>query len=51
MPMPKGFKSVEKIAKNVTDMYRLELDKNELNRIAKDPRFQSAIMSFMHEID
>jgi hypothetical protein len=43
--------SLEKIARNVTDIYRLELDKNEINRIAKDPRFQSAIMSFMYEID
>jgi hypothetical protein len=43
--------SLEKIAKNVTDIYQLDLDKNELNRIAKDPRFQAAIMSFMYEID
>lgn len=43
--------SLEKIAKNVTDLYKLELDGRELKRIAKDPRFQSAIMSFMYEID
>ncbi len=43
--------SLEKIAKNVTDLYQLELDGKELKRIAKDPRFQAAIMSFMYEID
>ena len=43
--------SLEKIAKNVTDLYQLQLDNTELKRIAKDPRFQAAIMSFMHEID
>jgi hypothetical protein len=43
--------SLEKIAKNVTTLYQLELDKNEISRIAKDPRFQAAIMSFMYEID
>ena len=43
--------SLEKIAKNVTDLYQLDLDSKELKRIAKDPRFQTAIMSFMYEIE
>lgn len=43
--------SLEKIARNVTELYQLELDSKELKRIAKDPRFQTAIMSFMYEIE
>jgi len=43
--------SLEKIAKNVTALYKLDLDNKELSRIAKDPRFQAAIMSFMYEIE
>ena len=43
--------SLEKIARNVTDLYKLELNNKELKRIAKDPRFQTAIMNFMYEVD
>ena len=39
--------SLKKIAKNVVDLYEVEYDEKEITRIAKDPRFQDAIVEFM----
>ena len=41
--------SLKKIAKNVADIYDVNCDENEITRIAKDPRFQDAIVEFMRE--
>ena len=40
---------VKKIAKDVTSLYDIDCDDRELSRIAKDPRFQGAIVEFMRE--
>jgi len=39
--------ALKKIAKQVTNMYDIECDVKELMRIAKDPRFQDAVMQLM----
>ena len=41
--------SLKKIAKNVANMYDVDCDDREITRIAKDPRFQDAIVEFMRE--
>ena len=41
--------SLKKIAKDVTSLYDIDCDDGELSRIAKDPRFQGAIVEFMRE--
>ncbi len=41
--------SLKKIAKDVTSLYDIDCDDRELSRIAKDPRFQGAIVEFMRE--
>ena len=39
--------SLKKIAKNVVELYDVDYDEKELTRIAKDPRFQDAVVEFM----
>ncbi len=41
--------SLKKIAKNVVTLYDIDCDENEITRIAKDPRFQDAIVEFMRD--
>lgn len=41
--------ALKKIAKNVVGVYGVNCDDKELTRIAKDPRFQDAIVEFMRE--
>jgi hypothetical protein len=43
--------SLKKIAKDVVSLYNMDCDERDLNRIAKDPRFQDAIVSYMREIE
>jgi hypothetical protein len=41
--------SLKKIASSVVDVYDVDLNDKELTRIAKDPRFQDAIIEFMRD--
>ncbi len=41
--------SLKKIAKNVVELYDVEYNEKELTRIAKDPRFQDAVVEFMRK--
>jgi hypothetical protein len=41
--------SLKKIASSVVDVYEIDLNDKELTRIAKDPRFQDAIIEFMRD--
>ena len=41
--------ALKKIAKDVTKMYEIDCNDKELTRIAKDPRFQDAIVEYMRE--
>ena len=43
--------SLEKIARDVVDLYDISADEKSICRISKDPRFQDAIVSFMREIE
>lgn len=43
--------SLEKIARNVVDLYDLKIDDRSISSISKDPRFQDAIVTFMREIE
>jgi hypothetical protein len=42
--------ALKKIAKDVTNTYGVNCDDVEITRIAKDPRFQSAIIELMREV-
>ena len=39
--------ALKKIAKDVTAVYGVECDDKEITRIAKDPRFQDAVVEYM----
>lgn len=41
--------ALKKIAKDVTKVYGVECDDKEIARIAKDPRFQDAVVEYMRE--
>ena len=41
--------ALKKIAKDVTDVYEVKCSDEDLVRIAKDPRFQDAVVEFMKE--
>ena len=41
--------ALKKIAKDVSSVYDVKCDDEDLTRIAKDPRFQDAIVEFMRE--
>ena len=41
--------ALKKIAKNVVGVYGVHCDDDEITRIAKDPRFQDAVVEFMRE--
>jgi len=41
--------ALKKIAKDVSTVYDVKCDDDDLTRIAKDPRFQDAIVEFMRE--
>lgn len=39
--------ALKKIAKDVVNVYDVDCDEKEITRIAKDPRFQDAVIQFM----
>jgi len=41
--------ALKKIAKDITSIYDVDCDEKEIIRIAKDPRFQDAIIQYMRE--
>jgi hypothetical protein len=44
-------KAMEKLAKKMIDSDNRVLSKEEINRIAKDPRFQDSVMSYMRDMN
>ena len=41
--------ALKKIARDVTSVYGVDCDDKEITRIAKDPRFQDAVVEYMRE--